>query len=529
MQLKDEALARRAATGDSTAFAELYDRYERRAYNLCYRITGSPDDAADATQETFLKVLERLPKLRDRELNFAAYVMTAARNASYDAIERRKRSAPTDEFPESAVPLGAGEASELPERAALREAHQEQIRAANESLPPRQREVLALRELNELSYGEVAQIMGMNQNSVAQLISRARINLRDGLRQTALGSVASASPQCDRALPLLAMHQDGLLEEPWLVEHLMGCGACRVRLEAMEEAGVAYRQWLLLVPALWLREETAEAAERMSSEWSRTPGRRVRVLAGGAATLVLLLALAFVTADGAQSPTREPAPETPAAEEPVVVPVADVAPPKPVERRAKKRAKKAPRKTEVAAKHSAPAEADPVVVAQAVTAPEPVAPKARPRPRREREPVKTVEVADPPAVTPEPVDVVSTTPVPPEPTPDTNDADAVPGRDHRGRLPAAPSAAADVPDLHARRASAAAAAQAAPPRRPQLGQQHAVAFRPPDPTLGCCDPAGGRRSRRQRRWFWRLGWATRCAHGRGRCPNATADGACCGR
>ena len=304
MHLKDESLARRAAAGDAVAFAELYDRYERRAYNLCYRITGSPDDAADATQETFLKVLERLPQLRDRELNFAAYVMTVARNASYDAIERRKRSAPTDEIPESAVPFGVGEDHEVPERVALREAHQEQIRLANESLPARQREVLALRELEELSYGEVAQIMGMNQNSVAQLISRARINLRDGLRQTALGSVASASPQCDRALPLLASHQDGLLEDPWLVEHLMGCGACRVRLEAMEEAAVAYRQWLLLVPALWLREETAEAAERVNGGWNRTPGRRQRLIAGGAATLVLLLALAFVTADGAQSPTR---------------------------------------------------------------------------------------------------------------------------------------------------------------------------------------------------------------------------------
>ena len=123
--------------------------------------------------------------------------------------------------------------------------------------------------------------MGMNQNSVAQLISRARINLRDGLRQTALGSVASASPDCDRALPLLAKHQDGLLEDPWLVEHLMACGACRVRLEAMEEAAVAYRQWLLLVPALWLREDTAEAAERVNDGWNRSArparaGRRRR-------------------------------------------------------------------------------------------------------------------------------------------------------------------------------------------------------------------------------------------------------------
>jgi RNA polymerase sigma factor (sigma-70 family) len=411
MPLQDEDLARRAAAGDAVAFAELYDRYERQAYNLCYRITGSADDAADATQETFLKVLERLPRLRDRELNFAAYVMTAARNASYDAIERRKRSTPTSELPE----ITLADDHELPDRAALREAHQEQIRVANQSLPPRQREVLALRELEGLSYGEVAQIMGMNQNAVAQLISRARINLRDGLRQTALGSVASASPACDRALPLLAMQQDGLLEDGWLVEHLMECGACRVRLEAMEEAGVAYRQWLLLVPALWLREETAEAAERVSSGSTRTRGRRMRVLAGSAAALLLLLA----TAGLAQSPTREPAP-APVADP--FAPVADVAP-KPVERRArpateKPRVRAKRRKVEVAGglrpKAVAAPDPEPVVTARVVATP--VAPK--PRPRREPKPVKPVVVVpDPPPAEPEPVEVVTTIPVPPDPTP----------------------------------------------------------------------------------------------------------------
>jgi RNA polymerase sigma factor (sigma-70 family) len=404
MPLKDDALARRAAAGDADAFATLYDRYERRAYNLCYRITGSPDDAADATQETFLKVLERLPSLEGRELNFGAYVMTAARNASYDAIERRKRSAPAGEIPESAEPLNVAEDHELPERTALRQAHQEQIRRANQALPERQREVLALRELQDLSYGEVAQIMGMNQNSVAQLISRARINLRDGLRQTALGSVASASPQCDRALPLLAKHQDGMRDDPWLAEHLMDCGACRVRLGAMEEAAVAYRQWLLLVPALWLREETAEAAERVNGGWNRPRGRRM--LAGAGATLVLLLALAFLAADGAESPTRAFAPAaTPEAE-----PVQRVAAaPKPLERRVAKKPKKAVTRRRVAKPRAvempAPAVEDStenVVVAAAPTTPvakpKPAPVKTRPKPRRTPRPAGAVVLADPPPV-----------------------------------------------------------------------------------------------------------------------------------
>jgi RNA polymerase sigma factor (sigma-70 family) len=303
----DTVLARRAAAGDGAAFATLYDRHERRAYNLCYRITGSADDAADATQETFLRVLERLPSLEDRELNFGSYLLTAARHASYDAIKRRRRATPTGDIPDSAVPVAAGDELDGPERQALRAVHQEQIRIANEGLPPRQREALALRELEELSYDEVASVMGMNRNAVAQLISRARINLRDGLRHGALGAIPAATPDCEAALPLLALAQDDALDDAaraeWLAGHRVGCATCRVRVEAMEEAGAAYRLWLPLVPVLWLRDAAvAKAAERVANRarWSRA--RRIGALAG--AGMVLIAAAGLVAADLVDAPTR---------------------------------------------------------------------------------------------------------------------------------------------------------------------------------------------------------------------------------
>jgi hypothetical protein len=178
----------------------------------------------------------------------------------------------------------------------------------------------------------------------------------------------------------------------------------------MEEAAVAYRQWLLLVPALWLRSETAAAAERVNGGWNR-PRNGLRVLAAGAATVVL----ALVIADAAHSPTNQPA-----AAEPEAAPVTHVSAvtTKPVARHARP-AKKQPRprarkRTRVIEPAEAPrvvsVESQPVVTAQVV---EP--PKAQPR--REPKRVKTVVVADPPPVQPEPADVISTTPVP-EPTPD---------------------------------------------------------------------------------------------------------------
>ena len=190
-------LARQAAAGDGAAFATLYDRYEQRIYNYCLRLLSSHEDAADATQDAFVKVLQRLPKLEGRELDFGAYLFTAARNASYDMIGKRKRAEPTDEIPEKAarrrcrLARPAATPSDDPSASAMLERPAGRDPEANARLPERQREVLALRELEEMSYDEIAEIMEMNRNSVAQLISRARINLRDEL----------AAPRSPRSRP----------------------------------------------------------------------------------------------------------------------------------------------------------------------------------------------------------------------------------------------------------------------------------------------------------------------------------------
>ena len=204
----ETALAHARAAGDGQAFATLYERYEGRAFNLALRITNSREDAADAVQDAFLNVMRRLPDMKDRELNFGSYLFTAARNACYDLMAKSKRSDPTDEIPETAAHMSGGggfgfepdDPEDDPERGRLLEAQQEEIREANGRLPERQREALALCELEEMSYDEIAEVMDMNRNSVAQLISRARIKLRDELRGGALATIApsteAASARC---------------------------------------------------------------------------------------------------------------------------------------------------------------------------------------------------------------------------------------------------------------------------------------------------------------------------------------------
>lgn len=271
---EESNLVRAAAAGDGPAFARLYEAYERRIFNYLLRLLGDRHEAEDATQEAFIKVMAKLPDLDQENLQFGAYLYTAARNAGYDVIGKRKRMEPTGAVPEEAEAPFRGELSDLetdPERAALSGSQESAVQAANERLPERQREVLALRELDGLSYDEIAGVMEMKANAVAQLISRARIALRKEMRIGAAASVAFASADCERAHGEIACRQDGQsgVEDGWLDAHLADCGNCRVASEEMAEAGVSYRAWAPVLPGAWLfREVMAKASEITGNDWS---------------------------------------------------------------------------------------------------------------------------------------------------------------------------------------------------------------------------------------------------------------------
>src|SRR5215207_7551053 len=181
-----------------------------------------------------------------------------------------------------------GDPEDDPERNVLLEARTGEIREANLTLPERQREALALKELEGLSYDE---IMGMNRNSVAQLISRARNGLRDALRGAALASIGPSSLDCDRAAPLLSALQDGQLRDDSSRpsgQASTSSHATRVRCAATRcrRPASSYRAWLPITAGpLLFRETIAEAAELVGADWSDVIARRevARSVAGPAA------------------------------------------------------------------------------------------------------------------------------------------------------------------------------------------------------------------------------------------------------
>ena len=153
----DGVLVQEAAAGGGASYAALYDRYSEQVYNYCLRLTGSPHDAADATQDAFVGVLARLQHDDRPVLDFSSYLFAAARNESYALMRKRNRTEPTDDVPDRAASQPDLETD--PERALLLRDAQETVRKANAELPPRYREVLALREVADRSYGEIGEIM----------------------------------------------------------------------------------------------------------------------------------------------------------------------------------------------------------------------------------------------------------------------------------------------------------------------------------------------------------------------------------
>lgn len=326
----DGVLVQEAAAGSGVSYGVLYDRYATQVYNYSLRLTGSPDDAADATQEAFVNVLRRLQEDDRPVLDFSSYLFAAARNESYGLMRQRARTHPSESPPEDAGRVADVDTD--PERAALLRDTQEAVQEANAKLAPRHREALALREVAGRSYDEVAEIMGITPNAAAQLIWRARAKLREALTAGAVASVVATSEDCEWAQLLLSKVQDGeAVEEAdrvWLEEHLDECGSCQTANRMLLEAGASYRMWVPVALLAGMRADTLTAAGGVvGADWSGVASGQAAAgsSAGGTAgvaavagTVIVAAGIAFLTLTGGEKAEKvsaeaeRPAVETPA-------------------------------------------------------------------------------------------------------------------------------------------------------------------------------------------------------------------------
>lgn len=173
----ESGLIERAKSGDEAAFAAIYDRYEKPIYALIYRLMGNSEDAFDLTQDVFIKAFKAIGKTQP-DLNLSAWLHRIASNACLDVLRRRKivRWLPWD--PEIHTNITPANESDEPERRVLRQEIKEQVQAVLNRMSEKYRLCLVLREYQDLSCEEIAEIMNLSRAAVKSTLFRAREQFR---------------------------------------------------------------------------------------------------------------------------------------------------------------------------------------------------------------------------------------------------------------------------------------------------------------------------------------------------------------
>jgi len=175
-------LIERFKEGDDSAFAGLVHLYQDRVYNLCRHLLGRPQDAEDAAQETFIKAYRNLGRFTP-QASFYTWLYRIAVNTCLDHQKRPffeslfRRSAEGEEF------LAVEPADLLtPERLYESKQMNQMVQRCLARLSPKLRAVLVLKEMEGLSYEEIASVLDISLGTVKSRISRAREEMRIGCR-----------------------------------------------------------------------------------------------------------------------------------------------------------------------------------------------------------------------------------------------------------------------------------------------------------------------------------------------------------
>ena len=170
--------------GDANAFEELVLEYEKKVYNVALRILGNSEDAADMTQEAFIKAYNSLSGFRG-DSKFSVWLTRIVSNLCLDFLRSRSRrptvSLSVEDDGGDDVQLDIADNSQSPELLLERSLTRESVRRGLKALPEDYREILLLREIQGLSYDEIAAVLNIEVGTVKSRIFRGRKKLCDYL------------------------------------------------------------------------------------------------------------------------------------------------------------------------------------------------------------------------------------------------------------------------------------------------------------------------------------------------------------
>ncbi len=180
-------LAARCLAGDAAAWEQLARTQHRRIYGICYRFTGSASDAEDLTQEAFLKMYRNLASFDPAKGGFTTWLTTLTRNLLVDNYRRSRMERASESLDESyggdEDAGGPTKAERLADGGKSQEQHvaglelKAQIQMALKQVSPELREAVILRDLEDMDYKEIAEVLGIPQGTVKSRISRGRAEL----------------------------------------------------------------------------------------------------------------------------------------------------------------------------------------------------------------------------------------------------------------------------------------------------------------------------------------------------------------
>lgn len=181
---RDRALVERVRGGDTRAFDELYRLYHTRAYHLAFRVTKNPESALDVVQEAFIKVFKNLEGFEGTS-SFYTWLYRIVMNLAIDRVRAEARGQRLVEFDEKAHKDDPAEArqgpGESPLRRVLRSELTDRIREVLDELPEYHREAIVLREIDGLSYDEIAEAMNCPKGTVMSRLFHARHKMQERL------------------------------------------------------------------------------------------------------------------------------------------------------------------------------------------------------------------------------------------------------------------------------------------------------------------------------------------------------------
>src|SRR5947209_3880712 len=179
----------RVRDGDTVAFEELVEKYQHRLVAVLHHLLGDASDAEDVAQEVFLRVYRARKKYRARS-KFSTWLFTIANNLALNALRSRQRKPVVRLNTRDSGPLGARPAEQLvaassssqPIRKIQKNELTDVVRRALDGLNERQRLAVLLNKFEDMGYAEIAEVMGLTVKAVKSLLCRARMNLRDALK-----------------------------------------------------------------------------------------------------------------------------------------------------------------------------------------------------------------------------------------------------------------------------------------------------------------------------------------------------------